>query len=543
MSTLFARFLAHFRASLAHYMAGLALLLSATAATTIVAPHVFGFGQGQFTGEQHVGLYGRLWNSAISSPVHVAASTPTTIAALTLLAPATNETQAFAATVTLRYDESDASVSLDGGSFAFTGLHEVVGSFVGGAFCAQSLSGSGYTCATSSATSIDTPLNGATPSGVLLGATMPIVWTGTQLAVQVTCPVPCYASVGWATGMRGLDPGAVASVDSGVDSSDASDASDAGDSSDAADAADANDSGSGDSGNGNVASIVPGAGPLAGGQSVTITGLGLGPTCLMIDGVAPTGCSGSATTQTCTTATAVGANSGNAIFGSVTCGGGTPLANAYLYLTSVAKAFLRADAIATSGSNITSATDLQGNAAWTQGTTGNQPTLTASCINSEPCFTFSYSNAGSSVNQYLSGPSLASLTQGEEQAVYIVNSNSQDSNFGTGTTGYLDFGGTVYSNFGSSTRQTVGTGTIGSAIVTDIVSQSANWVYKQNGTTLFSTGTNTVAFSSVPSFGSALQSFACSASFAELLLTTAPQSAGDLVTMKAYHNVRYGLNF
>jgi len=124
---------------------------------------------------------------------------------------------------------------------------------------------------------------------------------------------------------------------------------------------------------------------------------------------------------------------------------------------------------------------------------------------------FRFSAASS---QYISLPSMAALTKGE---MFIVIATFKDPpTVGTHTgcwdmgtqasnSSYLPFtDNVIYETFGSTVRKTVGAHTANLATdvrVVNIWSDTNDWGYAMEGTTLFSTATNAVFFPTAPNLG------------------------------------------
>lgn len=118
------------------------------------------------------------------------------------------------------------------------------------------------------------------------------------------------------------------------------------------------------------------------------------------------------------------------------------------------------------------------------------------------------------VNDYLNGPSLASLTAGEvfcqiKKAVDppVTGSKTGMWKFGTDTfqDHYQYTDGNAYLGFGSNTRKNTGNPSQNTAVwhTLGIISISGEFTVYTNSTTHFTTASNTVAFSSAPTIGEA----------------------------------------
>jgi hypothetical protein len=264
----------------------------------------------------------------------------------------------------------------------------------------------------------------------------------------------------------------------------------------------------------------------------------------------------------CTTGNATGANSGNAVFGAVTCGSGS-LANAYLYLPSSTLVFLRADAVTTSGTTdaglpaVTVAKNLAGSSYGDFAPAYNSPSLHASSsINSKPTFQFGYPNTGNVAggNQDLApacsatNTCPASYSAGENLQVAYVASllggqwDTIGANVGLQT---YSSSGILTDNFASSAEKTASTALPNNTpMVVDESSAAGAWSLVANGTTLYTTATNTVSYRTAPRVGSCGGNLATvNRELAEWLWTSALITSGDRTTLVAYHTARYGLAY
>lgn len=148
----------------------------------------------------------------------------------------------------------------------------------------------------------------------------------------------------------------------------------------------------------------------------------------------------------------------------------------------------------------------------TQATTGNKPTLVAGVT---PSGQSALAFTGDSAN-YLDLPDLSAIAAlaagGEVFAVLKANADPPGPMNRTGlwylgtnsnNSHYVWTDGAIYDSFGSNARYAVGNPTppLTQFNILDISSQTNEWIARLNGTTLFSTGSNTVAWPSAPRFG------------------------------------------
>jgi len=148
---------------------------------------------------------------------------------------------------------------------------------------------------------------------------------------------------------------------------------------------------------------------------------------------------------------------------------------------------------------------------WTQSTAGNQPATPVSW-QGQQAVTFTYP-AADATKDWLDGPSLAALTAGH--AYVVMQKDADPSTAGDGVGGLWLIGtdalashvpfsdGTIFDDFGSTARKaTVNpTASLASPCIYETISTSSEWTNFLNGGQLFTTGTNTVAFSATPRIG------------------------------------------
>lgn len=172
--------------------------------------------------------------------------------------------------------------------------------------------------------------------------------------------------------------------------------------------------------------------------------------------------------------------------------------------------WLAADAIAgvSDGGNITTWADASGNSnnGTATGLLGVRPTYQANIINGKPVVRF----YGSS-QTYFTFPNFASgFTAGEVFIVVKTTSDPGASNGGlwhfssdAGNTHYCYADGMIYDNFGTDSRKnTVNpTPSLASWNIYNVSSGAGNWTSRLNGTVIYVTGSNTVAFGTSPKLG------------------------------------------
>jgi hypothetical protein len=165
----------------------------------------------------------------------------------------------------------------------------------------------------------------------------------------------------------------------------------------------------------------------------------------------------------------------------------------------------------------------------TQPTAGQRPIITASAINGRP----GYRLTAAGVKNWIL-PALASLTAAH--AFLVVYKDADPGNGGawweTGDAGasssatpFTD--GTIYDNFGTTVRKTVGNPAtaLNAPHIYEVITASGEWTAKLNGTQLFTTGTNTVGWDAAPTLGSAATS--TDAYLGDFVLFNAKLSAGN----------------
>ena len=170
--------------------------------------------------------------------------------------------------------------------------------------------------------------------------------------------------------------------------------------------------------------------------------------------------------------------------------------------------WLRGDNVTLNGGTVASWLDISGNGRhWTQVSAPLQPTWVASAIAGKPGLSFS-----AAAGQYLAGPDMSALTEGE--CFYALQLNADPpptttksgmDRFGTGASSVIPFSSDdiIYDGFGTSVRKATVVPRSSMAVPTIYSRYSApnDWANYQDGVLLWSTVTNTVAFSPTPLIG------------------------------------------
>ena len=150
-------------------------------------------------------------------------------------------------------------------------------------------------------------------------------------------------------------------------------------------------------------------------------------------------------------------------------------------------------------------------------------------------------------NHRVQGPSFAALTEGEIFWRVKVNNDppaganqSGISSLGTDVAARnhypLNGSGVVYHGFGSDTRKTCGDPATDLATwhTLNIHSASNDWALKIDGSVLFSTATNTVAFTATPKIGISDNTYDFDGQVKAICMFNAKLSPGDRASMESY---------
>ena len=215
--------------------------------------------------------------------------------------------------------------------------------------------------------------------------------------------------------------------------------------------------------------------------------------------------------------------------------------NPITWLTPGLAALNTAGSAAASGDRLSQLTDRTSNGRHvTQGTAGNQPLLTT--VSSILVARFDPTRLD--VMNFATNV-FNSFTGGAELFVVVKSADTNPRGFcrfgSSGSEDYYTFGGGVYSSFGSTARQS---GSYGAATVTNfnvlqVRSVPGEFTIRLNGTSLFTTATNTVGWDSTPWIGKGRAGTGASWDLADLLITP-PLSDTDRATVLSYLRTTYG---
>lgn len=172
-------------------------------------------------------------------------------------------------------------------------------------------------------------------------------------------------------------------------------------------------------------------------------------------------------------------------------------------------------------------------------------TYTANSINTNPSLVFN------GTNDYFTSPDISSGLTATE--VFIVGQRNADPPASDPLTGFWKYGsagtdnhvpysdGTIYDDFGSSARKTVGnpTTSLASLFLYNISSASANFTARLNGTQIFNTGTNTFGLKSAPLLGKSVGAYYYSGKFGAFIILNAVATSGQRSAIQTYLNNRY----
>ena len=212
--------------------------------------------------------------------------------------------------------------------------------------------------------------------------------------------------------------------------------------------------------------------------------------------------------------------------------------------------WLRGDDVTLNGADVASWNDKSGNARhWTQGTPGKQPLFVASAINGKPGLQFDAAS-----QEHLRGPNFFGVFTAAE--TFIVLQRTADPpvsattdglwKIGQGTSSVVPFtDGKIYDSFASTVRKTTvnPAASMASPCVYNVVSTSSEWTNFLNGTQLYTTATNTVAFYNSPAAlgWDIVSTIYMDGIICEWLTFSAKLDAAGKAAVKAYLGTRYGI--
>lgn len=183
----------------------------------------------------------------------------------------------------------------------------------------------------------------------------------------------------------------------------------------------------------------------------------------------------------------------------------------------------------------------------TQTNNGYRPIFRISQINGLPAFDFT-------INRFFNLPNMSALT--ELELFYIVKADNDPNtdnqggldNVGTAGGGYSTTypfsDGNCYMGNGSSLRRNTGNPTQNLAVYhcLDVISTTAEWTMKLNGTTHYTTGSNTVSCNSAPTLGRAAD-VDFRGRIAGAYYFTSKLTVGQLATFRTYLTDIFGISF
>ena len=176
-----------------------------------------------------------------------------------------------------------------------------------------------------------------------------------------------------------------------------------------------------------------------------------------------------------------------------------------------------------------------------------RPTTSSVTINSLNALEFMFA-AGSTGDYMTAGSNFASgFTAG---TIFLVVKSTVSASqaityfqCGSNTSPFHPFGnGLFYESFGSTVRRdaiNVSAFTLTNAHVYSVAAASNDWAAYINGTSISSTGTNTVSFAVTPTLGSGPNGYG-GMNFGEVLIYNSKLSSGDQSTVKSYLATKWG---
>lgn len=202
----------------------------------------------------------------------------------------------------------------------------------------------------------------------------------------------------------------------------------------------------------------------------------------------------------------------------------------------------------TDAATILSWNDQSGNGRHFSRATG--PTRKNAIVNGHPVLRFD----GTTTNQSFVGSTLAGFGSAAEIfIVFIQNVDTPDA----AQSGFCFFGshaseehhpyndGNIYLGWFATDRKTVGNPTplLTSWRLVNVYSASADWNYLLDGTSIFSTSTNTVGFSAAPTIGAsnASTSYRFDGDIAEVICVNAKLATQERTDLKAWFASKYAL--
>jgi len=216
--------------------------------------------------------------------------------------------------------------------------------------------------------------------------------------------------------------------------------------------------------------------------------------------------------------------------------------------------WLKADAITglNDGDPVATWSDSSGNGRdATQSTPANRPTYKVNIVNGRPVVRFAAANSQSlNLPNFLTG-----FSAGE---IFIVIKITNDPTTGVGAGGLWEFGsdaaashycftdGIIYDAFGTTARKTTvnPTPTLAAWRLYNVSSAAGAWTSRLDTAQLFTTGTNTVGWTTTPKFAtSGAGAFFTDGDIAELILYSSVLSTTDRSSLSSHLSAKYALSF
>lgn len=183
----------------------------------------------------------------------------------------------------------------------------------------------------------------------------------------------------------------------------------------------------------------------------------------------------------------------------------------------------------------------------TQSVAGNKPIYKVNIQNGKPVVRFNGSSNFMNLPDFLTGFSAGEIC-------LVIKLNNDPPTAGSG--GLWEFGsdtlashycftdGTIYDAFGTNARKTTvnPTPTLAAWRLYNVSSASAAWTSRLDTTQLFTTATNTVAWTTAPKFGGS-GTFFTDGDIAEIVLYSSVLGSADRTSLQNYLRDKYALSF
>lgn len=183
----------------------------------------------------------------------------------------------------------------------------------------------------------------------------------------------------------------------------------------------------------------------------------------------------------------------------------------------------------------------------TQSVGGNKPAYKVNIVNGKPVVRFNGSSNFMNLPDFLTGFSAGEI-------FLVIKLNNDPPTVGSG--GLWEFGsaaqashypftdGVIYDAFGTDTRKTTvnPTPTLAAWRLYNVSSASGAWTSRLDTTQLFTTATNTVAWTTAPKFGTS-STFFTDGDIAEILIYSSILSSADRSSLSSFLSSKYALSF